>query len=63
MSSNVRQEYRSARERRENRNEYVQFLESAKYYVDVFMRMIDKVQRLIDDTTPEMDAVLKKGHF
>ncbi len=63
MSSNVRQEYRSAMERRENRDEYVQFLESAKYYVDVFLRMIDKVQRLIDDTNPEMDAVLKKGHF
>lgn len=26
-------------------------------------RMIDKVQRMIDDTNPEMDAVLKKGHF
>ena len=63
MSSNVRQEYRSAKERRENRDEYVGFLESAKYYPDVFQRMIDKVQRLIDDTNPEMDAVLKKGHF
>lgn len=63
MSSNVRQKYRSARERRENRDEYVKFLETAKYYVDVFQRMIDKVQRMIDDTNPEMDAVLKKGHF
>jgi Flp pilus assembly CpaF family ATPase len=63
MSSNVRQEYRSAKERRENREEYVKFLESAKYYVDVFQRMSDKVQRMIDDTNPQMDAVLKKGHF
>jgi len=63
MSSNVRQEYRSAKERRDNRDEYVSFLESAKYYPDVFQRMIDKVQRLVDDTNPAMDAVLKKGHF
>ncbi len=63
MSSNVRQEYRSTKERRENRAEYAQFVESAKYYADVFQRMIDKVQRVIDDANPELDAVLKNGHF
>lgn len=63
MSSNVRQEYRSAKERKAHREEYVVFLESAKYYADVFQRMIDKIQGLIDVADPEMDAVLKKGYF
>jgi SAM-dependent methyltransferase len=63
MSSNVRQEYRSAKERKAHRKEYVEFLESAKYYADVFQRMIDKIQRIIDAADPGMDAVLKKGHF
>jgi hypothetical protein len=63
MSSNVRQEYRSASERREHRDEYVKFVESAKYYADVFQRMIDKVQHLIDDAHPELATVLKTGHF
>jgi SAM-dependent methyltransferase len=63
MSSNVRQEYRSAKERRERRDEYVEFLESAKYYADVFHRMIDKIQRVVDATDPEVDTVLKKGYF
>jgi len=63
MSSNMRQEYRSAEERQAHRKEYVEFLESAKYYADVFQRMIDKIQRVIDDTAPELDSVLRRGHF
>jgi ribosome recycling factor len=63
MSSNIRQEYRNARERQNHRQEYVKFLESSKYYADVFQRMIDKIQRAIDETNPELESVLKKGHF
>lgn len=63
MSSSMRQEYRSAKERQVHREEYVEFLESAKYYADVFQRMIDRIQRAIDDTAPEMDSVLRRGHF
>lgn len=63
MSSNVRQEYRSAKERKAHREDYVEFLESAKYYADVFQRMIDKIQRVIDAAAPETDAVFKKGYF
>ena len=63
MSSNIRQEYRTAKERREHRDEYVRFLESSKYYADVFQRMIDKIQRVIDETDPELESVLKKGYF
>lgn len=63
MSSNVRQEYRSAMERKAHRKEYVEFLESAKYHPDVFQRMIDKIQRVIDAADPEMDTVLKNGYF
>jgi len=63
MSSNLRQEYQSAKERKAHRKEHVEFLESAKYYPDVFQRMIDKIQRVIDAADPEVDAVLKKGYF
>ena len=63
MSSNVRQRYRSAGERRRYRDEYVEFLITSKYYSDVFQRMIDKVQRAVDDTDPDTDDVLKRGHF
>jgi len=63
MSSNIRQEYRNAKDRREHRGEYVRFLESSKYYADVFQRMIDKIQRVIDETDPELETVLKKGYF
>jgi hypothetical protein len=59
----MRQEYRSAHERQLHRKEYVEFLESAQYYADVFQRMIDKIQRAIDDSAPELDSVLKRGHF
>lgn len=63
MSSNVRQEYRSAEARQKHRQAYMDFLESAKYYVDVFQRMIDNIQIIIDDTIPETDNVLRRGHF
>ena len=63
MSSNVRQEYRTADDRRAHRDEYVQFLDSSKYYADVFQRMIDKIQRAVDDTAPEAGKVLRQGHF
>ena len=63
MSSNVRQEYRSAEARRKHRQAYIEFLESAKYYTDVFQRMIDKIQSMVEETDPETDKVLKQGHF
>jgi SAM-dependent methyltransferase len=63
MSSNVRQEFQRAKDRKAHRTEHVEFLESAKYYPDVFQRMIDKIQRVIDAADPEIDAVLKNGYF
>ena len=63
MSSNVRQEYRSAEDRRAHREEYVQFLETSKYHADVFQRMIDKIQSVADDSDPAPGKVLKQGHF
>lgn len=63
ISSNVRQEYRSAEARRKHRQAYVNFLESAQYCADVFQRMIDKIQAVVDDTDPQADRVLKQGHF
>ncbi|MDY7015192.1 MAG: Bpu10I family restriction endonuclease [Cyanobacteriota bacterium] len=63
MSSNIRQDYRTSEERQSHRQEYVRFLDSSKYYPDVFQRMIDKIQALIDETKPSMENVLDRGHF
>ncbi|MHC5776137.1 Bpu10I family restriction endonuclease [Nostoc sp.] len=63
MSSNIRQEYRTPEERQLHRQEYLDFLDSSKYYPDVFQRMIDKIQVLIDNTSPSMENVLDQGHF
>jgi hypothetical protein len=63
MSSTARQEYRTAKDRKARRDEYVEFLESAKYHADVFQRMIDKIQAMADDTDPTVGKVLKRGYF
>jgi len=63
MSSNVRQEYRTGKDRRAHRDEYIRFLETAKYHADVFQRMIDKIQTMADDTDPTAGKVLKRGYF
>ena len=63
MSSNIRQEYRTPEARQRRRQEYIEFLDSSKYYPDVFQRMINKIQALIDDTSPSMENVLNQGHF
>lgn len=63
MSSNVRQEYRTWKDREAHRDEYINFLETAKYHADVFQRMIDKIQTMADDTDPTAGKVLKRGYF
>lgn len=63
MSSNIRQQYQSAKERKTYRKEYIKFLELAKYHPDVFQRMIDKIQCVIDAAAPGIGTVLKSGHF
>lgn len=63
MSSNVRQEYRSVKDRQTHRDDYVTFLKASRYYADVFQRMIDKIQHMADDIDPATDKVLKQGHF
>jgi len=63
MSSNLRQEYRTYALRRQHRAEYVAFIDQSQYYADVFQRMVDKIQSLIEDTNPELDRVLMRGHF
>lgn len=63
MSSNIRQEYRTPEERKLRRQEYIDFLDSSKYYPDVFQRMIDKIQVVIDDANPSIHRVLEDGHF
>lgn len=63
MNSNIRQEYRTARDRKAHRNEYLEFLEGAKYHVDVFQHMIDKIQAMASDTDPASEKVLERGYF
>jgi len=63
MSSNVRQEYLTAKARKKKRPEYVEFIDSSKYHPDVFQRMIDKIKSVMDDTDPQIGNVLKQGHF
>ena len=63
MSSNVRQEYKTAAARKERRTEFADFLDASKYAADVFQRMIDKVRSVMDDTDPTAANVLRKGHF
>jgi hypothetical protein len=63
MSSNIRQEYRSVKDRQAHRDDYIAFLDASKYYADVFQRMIDKIQRIADEVDPAPDKVLKQGHF
>jgi Bpu10I restriction endonuclease len=63
MPANIRQEYRTPELRRQYRQEYADFIDASRYYPDVFQRMIDKIQTLVDDTAPGIDQVLKRGHF
>lgn len=63
MPSNMRQKYRTPELRRKHRAEYEEYLEKSKYHADVFQRMIDKIQLLIDNTNPDMEKVLIRGHF
>lgn len=63
MNSNVRQEYRTAKDRKTRRSQYVEFLEGAKFCADVFQRMIDKVQAMANDTDPTAGKVISRGYF
>ena len=63
MSANLRQEYRTADERQTRRDEYVRFLKSSEYCADVFQRMIDKIQLVLDTSAPETHDVLDRGYF
>ncbi|MBN1900885.1 Bpu10I family restriction endonuclease [Candidatus Sumerlaeota bacterium] len=63
MNSNIRQEYRTASDRKAHRSEYIEFLDGSKYHADVFQRMIDKIQAMADDTDPTAGKVLSRGYF
>ncbi len=63
MSSNIRQRYRNAEERKACRTEYVDFLHSSRYYADVLQRMIDKIQSVAGEGNLVEETVLEQGHF
>ena len=62
-AANIRQQYKTPNSRKQHRQNYVDFLDESKYYPDVFQIMINKIQTLINDTVPEIDWVLERGHF
>ncbi|WP_204105419.1 MULTISPECIES: Bpu10I family restriction endonuclease [Spirulina sp. CCY15215] len=62
-NADIRQEYKTPEARHIHRSVYEEFLDSSKYYADVFQRMIDKIQTIIDDSSPSIDRVLDRGHF
>lgn len=63
MNANIRQEYRTARDRKAHRSEYLEFLEGSKFHADVFQRMIDKIQAMASDIDPASEKVLERGYF
>lgn len=63
LNSNVRQQYRTALERKAHRKDYLHFLRSSLYHADVFQHMLNKIQTMANDTDPATGKVLNKGHF
>ncbi|MCF7807220.1 MAG: Bpu10I family restriction endonuclease [Candidatus Marinimicrobia bacterium] len=63
LSASIRQKYRTTADRANNRDEYVSFIDSSQYSPDVFLRMIDKTQTLIDQSDPSTEDVIAEGHF
>jgi len=63
MPANIRQGYKTPESRRQYRQGYADFIDASKYYPDVFQRMINKIQTLVDDTAPGVEQVLERGHF
>lgn len=63
MPARIRQEYKTPEARKKFRQEYANFLDSSQYYPDVFKRMVNKIQSVIDDINPSLDQVLSQGHF
>ncbi|OZH52986.1 Bpu10I restriction endonuclease [Hydrocoleum sp. CS-953] len=62
LSANIRQEHKTPEARRIHRQEYAEFLDTPKYYPDVFQRMIDKIKPLIDNANPSINKVLNQGY-
>ncbi len=63
MPSIIRQQYLTAKARKKKRAEYVDFIDSSKYYPDVFQRMINKIKSVLDESAPQVGNVLKQGYF
>lgn len=63
LSANIRQRYTTPELRIEHRDEYVTFIDESKYYADVFQKMINKIQSVIDAAVPDVNGVLERGSF
>lgn len=63
ISANIRQEYKTPESRKKHRQKYEDFIDSSQYQADVFQRMVNKIQTLIDDVDPDSNSVLSRGYF
>lgn len=63
LPSNIRQEYGHFSNRQARRADYVAFLDASRYYSDVFQRMIDRIQQMVNDVNPSTSKVLRQGYF
>lgn len=62
-SSNVRKNFSENVKRKSARAEYVKFLESNPFQVDVFARWINHIKGILADSDPVERDVLQHGYF
>ncbi|WP_199766262.1 Bpu10I family restriction endonuclease [Helicobacter heilmannii] len=63
ISSNVRKKYNTYAGRQNGRTDYVKYLKSHLYSIDVFKRFIDHIISQIQDGDLNEENVLKSGYF
>jgi len=63
LPSNIRQQYSTAKARRERRADFVKFLDSSKFCSRVFEHMVERIRTAMNDVDPTAESVLKNGRF
>lgn len=63
MAASIRQRFKTTEARQQHRQSYTEYLNNSRYYVDVFQRMVDKIQARVDEADPDPNTVLFQGHF
>ena len=63
MNSNVRSQYSTAAGRQRTRANYVQFLQTNPFRLEMFQRLIRHIEELILNEQPVEQSVLDTGYF